>query len=97
MQWVTCERVGEGMRPEDAHELIGQRRVWVMGLKSQAPKSTVVTCTHALGTIKIDAINQRIDIDQIWCSYRLANGNADVVWFTPEKFKTFAVSETSNE
>lgn len=76
------------MRPEDAQELVGQRRVWT-GLH----KSTVVTCTHATGTIKIDAVNSRIDVDQIWCSYRLPNGNVDVVWFTPEKFKTFAVSE----
>lgn len=84
------------MRPEDAHELIGQRRVWVMDLKSKGPTPTVVTCTHATGSIKIDAANSRIQIDQIWCSYRLANGNADVVWFTPQQFKTFAVSESGD-
>lgn len=82
------------MRPEDAHELIGQRRTWVMDLKSRGPTPTVVTCTHATGSIVIDAVNSRIDIDQIWCSYRPANGSADVVWFTPDKFKSFSVSET---
>lgn len=81
------------MRPEDAHELIGQRRLWVMKLKAKDPRPTVVTCTHATGSIRIDAVNNRIDIDQIWCSYRLANGNTDVVWFTPAKFKSFSVSE----
>lgn len=81
------------MRPEDAHELIGQRRVWVMDLKTKGLTPTVVTCTHATGSIRIDAVNSRIDIDQIWCEYRLANGNADRVWFTPGKFKSFSLSE----
>lgn len=79
------------MRPEDAHELIGQRRVWVMDLKTKGPAPTVVTCTHATGRIKIDAVNSSIDIDQVWCSYRLDNGNVDVVWFTPTKFKSFSL------
>jgi len=83
------------MRPEDAQELIGQRRVWVMELRSGDPRPTVVTCTHATGSIRIDAVNSRIDIDQIWCEYRLANGNPDRVWFTPENFKSFSVSESA--
>ena len=82
------------MRPEDAHELIGQRRVWVMDLKASAPRPTVVTCTSATGSIRIDAINSHIDIDQIWCEYRLPNGNIDKVWFTPAIFKSFSVSES---
>ena len=82
------------MRPDDAQELIGQRRVWVMDLKNKGPTPTVVTCTHAQGTIRIDAENSRIHIDQIWCEYRLANGNTDRVWFTPAVFKSFSVSES---
>lgn len=81
------------MRPEDAHELIGQRRVWVTYLKTTNPKSTVVTCTGAQGSIEIDAVNSRIEIDQIWCEYRLANGNTDRVWFTPTQFKGLQLSE----
>ncbi len=81
------------MRPEDAQELIGQRRVWVMDTKAKGPTSTVVTCIHAQGSITIDAFNNHIDIDQIWCEYRLPNGNIDRVWFTPDKFKSFSVSE----
>lgn len=88
------------MRPEDAQELIGQRRVWVADTKARGPTQTVVTCTHAEGTVRIDtvridAVNSRITIDQVWCSYRLANGNTDVVWFTPDKFKSFSVSESA--
>jgi hypothetical protein len=82
------------MRPEDAQELIGQRRVWVMELKASDPRPTVVTCTHALGSIRIDRRDTRIDIDQIWCEYRLSNGNLDRVWFTPSLFKSFSVSES---
>lgn len=85
------------MRPEDAQELIGQRRVWVMDTKAKGPTPTVVTCTDAKGLIAIDAFNSRIDIDQIWCEYRLANGNTDRVWFTPDKFKSFSVSERGDE
>lgn len=83
------------MRPEDAQELIGQHRVWVMDAKAKGPTPTVVTCIHATGSITIDAFNSRIDIDQIWCEYRLPNGNMDRVWFTPEKFKSFSVSESA--
>lgn len=81
------------MRPEDAQELIGQRRVWVMDLKSRSPTPTVVTCIHVQGSITIDAFNNRIDIDQIWCEYRPIQGGMDRVWFTPDKFKSFSVSE----
>lgn len=80
------------MRPEDAHELIGQRRVWVMDLKSRGPTPVVVTCTHAVGSIRIDAINSQIDIDQIWCEYRNVNGHTDAVWFVPSTFKSFAMA-----
>lgn len=80
------------MRPEDAQELVGQRRVWVMDRRGHGPNPTVVTCTHATGRITIDADNNRIDIDQVWCSYPLPNGNTDVVWFTPDKFKALSQS-----
>lgn len=83
------------MRPEDAQELIGQRRVWVMDTKAKGPTRTVVMCIHVTGSITIDAFNNRIAIDQIWCEYRLANGNTDRVWFTPDKFKSFPVSESA--
>ena len=82
------------MRPEDAQELIGQRRVWVQDLKRNGPRPTVVTCTRATGSILIDGLNSHhIDIDQVWCEYRLPNGNTDTVWFKPAQFKAFAQSE----
>lgn len=84
------------MRPEDAQELIGQRRVWVMDLKANGPKPTDVTCVKATGGIMMDGRGAHISIHQVWCEYKLHNGKTDTVWFTPEKFKTFAVSEEVN-
>lgn len=81
------------MRPEDAQELIGQRRIWMMELKSTGPTPITVTCTRVCGSITIDANDTRIDIDQAWCEFRNGMGRKDNIWFTPEKFKSFQVSE----
>jgi len=80
------------MRPEDAQELIGQRRVWNTHLGPQ-----IVTCMRATGTVNIDATNCRINIDQLWCEYPLPNGRMDSLWFIPEQFKSFSMSEPAEQ
>lgn len=73
------------MSPQEAKQLLGQRRVWAID-DAWYPREYTVTAFRATGTLTIEQDTYNDAITQIWCEYANACGRPSRVWFTPATF-----------
>jgi hypothetical protein len=71
------------MSPQEAKQLIGQQRVRFSNYGRLRSVVTAVRVSWHTSATAIATVECGL---QIWCDYRLPNGDMSAVWFTPESF-----------